>query len=81
VTPPKVSDIKSALQSNLITTQNQTITINDVSRVATAADPNSLITNAGLSKDDGGPYSNTISNTSRKFKFTIDQDDIDITVI
>lgn len=77
---PKEGDIKALIQTELVTKSNQTITINDVATIARKADPNVYVATAGLSKDDSN-FFNVISNTLLKNKFSIDQADIDITVI
>lgn len=80
VTAPRESDIKALIQTELITKSNQTVTINDISTIARKADPNIYVSTAGLSKDDSSFFP-VVNNTLLKNKFSIDQADIDITVI
>lgn len=80
VTAPRESDIKALIQTELITKSNQTVTINDIATIARKADPNIYVSTAGLSKDDSSFFP-VVNNTLLKNKFSIDQADIDITVI
>lgn len=80
VTAPREGDIKALLQTELITKSNQTVTINDIATIARNADPNIYVSTAGLSKDDSSFFP-VVNNTLLKNKFSIDQADIDITVI
>lgn len=71
INPPNIAAITAGLPSLLIPSIGATMNINQVQAAVQSIDPNTLVTNAGLSNTAGGAYTNTLIPTGANYQFQV----------
>lgn len=81
INAPKIADILDQLPTLLTPTIGATVNINQVQATVQVIDPNTLVTNAGLSLLLVGPYTNTLTPSQANNQFQVSEANIYITPI
>lgn len=79
VNPPNIAGILSGLPSIFKPAVNAEVNINGLGTAVQAIDPNTLVTNAGFSLSSSGPFTNTLSPSTKNRQFNVVQANIIIT--
>lgn len=79
--PPNVSAIRTQLVDIFVPGVNEMLNINDLATLVQQIDPNCLVTNAGFSTSATGPFTNTLSPTSKNYQFVVSSPNIIIVPI
>lgn len=81
INPPKISQILAQLPNIYMPGVNAEVNINQLATLVQQIDPNCLVTNAGFSASSGGPYTQTLSPSTRNRQFLVSTANILITPI
>lgn len=76
VNPPNISAIRAGLVNSFVPGVNEEVNINQLATLVQKIDSNTLVTNAGFSLASTGPFTNTLSPSSKKNQFTVQASDI-----
>lgn len=71
INPPKIAAIQAGLPALLIPQIGATMNINQIQAAVQEIDPNTLVTNAGLSTSSGGSYTNTLAPSAANYQFQV----------
>ena len=71
VNPPKIALILQQLPILLVPSIGAVVNVNQVQAAVQEIDPNTLVTNAGLSTAVGGPFTNTLTPTALNYQFQV----------
>jgi hypothetical protein len=81
VTAPNLSAILAQLPGIYTPGVNAEVDINSLATLVQSIDPNTLVTNAGFSASPSGPFTQTLSPSTRNRQFTVTQGNITITPV
>ncbi len=79
INAPNIAAIRSGLVSSFVPGVNAKVDINHLATLVQDIDPNTLITNAGFSTAAIGPFTTTLSPSSKKKQFAVSAANIIIT--
>lgn len=69
--PPNIGNILQQLPILMVLAVGATVNVNQVQAAVQQIDPNTLVTNAGLSTSSSGPFTNTLSPTALNYQFVL----------
>ena len=81
INPPQTANILAQLPILLAPGVYESGNVNELATLVQQIDPNTLVTNAGLSLSGGGPFTDILTPTAKNNQFSVDAANIDITVV
>lgn len=76
ITPPNIAAIREGLVTSFAPGVSEKVNVNDLATKVQEIDDNALVTSAGFSTDDGGPFTVTLSPSTLNKQFAVSEPNI-----